>query len=216
MRRAARTGFILNALTALLVGCSGSAAPEEAKEQPPSPPPAAEQTPAAASQEETSPPPPKKEPKGVVLDCAMQSMADFGDAFGDPQNLVVDPLVLVGGAMPVSEAVVLAHDGQKFPLLVRAGRTVTVEIPSAFRKTTGLAYGPLPQGRVRVSDAHDSIRFVSCGRDEAGSTARGPVTFWSGFVMTSVPICLPLDVYVDDDATPRRVRIALGKPCVSA
>src|SRR5215211_3787313 len=40
---------------------------------------------------------------------------------------------------------------------------------------------------------------------------------WSGFVMTSVPTCLPLDVYVDDEASPRRVVLSLGKdPCPSA
>ena len=90
-----------------------------------------------------------------------------------------------------------------------------VQLPRNVWRTAGLAYGPLPQGIVKVSDAYDSIRFVACGdRDEpSGSKAGGPVTFWSGFVMTSLPTCLPLDVYVDDEAAPHRVEIALGASC---
>jgi hypothetical protein len=141
-------------------------------------------------------------------------MADFGPAFGDPSNLTVGPLLLVGGAEETAEAVVLAHDGQKFPLLVRAGHTVTVRLPRSVRQRAGLAYGSLPEGRVKVSDAYDSIRFIACNRDEpSGSKAEGPVTFWSGVVMTRVPQCLPLDVYVDGETMPRRVEIALGAGC---
>jgi hypothetical protein len=141
----------------------------------------------------------------------MRSEADFGRAFADPGNLVEGPLLLVGGAKITPEAVVLAHDGQKFPLLVKAGHTVTVQLPRRVRSTAGLAYGPLPQGTVTVNDAYDSIRFIACDRGEpSGSKAGEPVTFWSGFVMTSVPRCLPLNVYVDDDSRPRRVEIALG------
>jgi hypothetical protein len=148
----------------------------------------------------------------------MRSQAGFGDAFHDSRNLASGPLLLVGAAEPTPEAVVLAHDGQKFPLLVKAGHEVTVELPREVRETAGLAYGPFPDELVRVSQAHDSITFVACNRGESsGSSAGGPVTFWSGFVMTRVPTCLPLDVYVDDEASPRRVVLSLGKdPCPSA
>jgi hypothetical protein len=40
-----------------------------------------------------------------------------------------------------------------------------------------------------------------------------PITFWSGFVMTSVPRCLALAVHVDGEPAPRRARIALGRRC---
>jgi hypothetical protein len=141
-------------------------------------------------------------------------MADFGAAFADPNNLVVGPLLLVGGTEITSEGVVNAYDGQKFPLLVKAGHTVVVQLPRNVWRTAGLAYGSVPQGIVKVSDAYDSIRFLACDRDEpSGSRAGEPVTFWSGFVMTSVPQCLPLDVYVDGEATPHRVEIALGARC---
>lgn len=190
---------VLTAFSILLAGCAGGSESQRATEQTTS-------LPSAAS---------KADPSGVILDCSMRSMADFGPAFANPDNLVVGPLLLVGGAGITSEAVVLAHDGQKFPLLVKAGHTVTVEVPSSFRKTAGLAYGPFPDGPIQVAQAHDTITFVACGRNEpSGSSAGGPVTFWSGFVMTSVPRCLPLDVYVDGESSPRRVEIALGAgPC---
>jgi hypothetical protein len=144
-------------------------------------------------------------------------MADFGPAFADSRNLVVGPLLLVGGAEITPEAVVLEHDGQKFPLLVKAGHTVTVQVPRNVRPTAELAYGPHPEGRIRVRDAHHTITFVACRPDQSsGSSAGGPVTFWSGFVMTSVPRCLPLHVYVDDEPSPRRVVLSLGMdPCPS-
>jgi hypothetical protein len=154
--------------------------------------------------------------KAVTADCSMKSMADFGPAFADPRHLVVGPLLLVGGAEVTSEAVVLAHGGQKYPLLVKAGHTVIVRLPPESRSFAGLAYGPLPQGRLQVRHAHDEIMFVACDRDEpSGSRAGGRVTFWSGFVMTSVPACLPLDVYVDGAKKPRRIEIALGAECES-
>jgi hypothetical protein len=186
--------FLLLGFVALLGGCSGASASDSKQTAPP-------------TVRETS-------SKAVTVDCSMRSMADFGPTFTDPKNLIVGPLLLVGGAEFTSEAVVNAYDGQKFPLLVKAGHTVLVQLPRNVWRTAGLAYGPLPQGIAKVSDAYDSIRFVACDRDEpSGSRAGEPVTFWSGFVMTSVPTCLPLDVYVDDEAAPHRVEIALGAAC---
>jgi hypothetical protein len=145
----------------------------------------------------------------------MRSEADFGEAFADPSNLVVGPLLLIGGTEPTAEATILAHGGQKYPLLVKAGHSVTVELPGRVRETAGLAYGPFSEGRVRVRDAHDTITFVACRSDEpSGSTAGGPVTFWSGFLLTRVPDCVPLNVYVDDEVLPRRAVVPVGPgPC---
>jgi hypothetical protein len=48
----------------------------------------------------------------------------------------------------------------------------------------------------------------------SGSSADGqPVTFWSGFVLTAAPRCVPLDVWVDDEPAPRRVVLAMGVRC---
>ena len=142
-------------------------------------------------------------------------MADFGPAFKDSRNLVVGPLALIGGAEPSPEAVVLAHEGQKYPLLVRAGHVVTLEIPSGKQETAGLAYGPLPQGRIRLRDAHRRVTFVACRPEkDSGSTADGAVTFWSGAIMTSAPDCVPLNVYVDGKASPRHAAVPVGpRPC---
>jgi hypothetical protein len=191
-----RLTFALFGLAALAVGCSSGSGSDA--NQP-------------VSQAE-----PKTSSKAVTLDCYTRSMANFGPAFTDPKNLVVGPLLLVGGAEATSEALIRAHEGQKFPLLVQARHSVRVSVPVGARRFAGLAYGPFPEGEIRARDAHDVITFVACDRDEpSGSKAGGPVTFWSGFVMTSVPTCLPLDVHVDGASTPRRVEIALGADCDS-
>jgi hypothetical protein len=39
------------------------------------------------------------------------------------------------------------------------------------------------------------------------------VTFWSGFALARVPTCVALDVYVDDERSPRDVGLSLGKRC---
>jgi hypothetical protein len=153
-------------------------------------------------------------PGGVIADCSMRSEAAFPGAFADPRNLVVGPLTFVGGNVPTSPSVIRGVGGQKFPLLVQAGHTVTVQVPLAVRSVAGLGYGPLPQGEVTLRDAHHTVTFVSCRRGEpSGSSANGPVTFWSGFVVTNVPKCVPLDLYLDDDPSPRRVVLSLGAAC---
>jgi hypothetical protein len=148
----------------------------------------------------------------------MQSWANFGQAFTDPSNLVVGPLVFVGGNVTSDAATVGAFGGQKYPLLVKVGHTVTVQLPRPVRFTAGLAYGSLPQGQVRVDDAHDTVTFEACPEGEANpSHAGGPVTFWSGFVMTRTPDCIPLEVYVDHESSPRHTAIAVGPhPCENA
>ena len=141
------------------------------------------------------------------MDCSSQSMADFGQAFSDPNNLVVGPLLLVGGNIPSPVAVIDEHGGQKFPLLVKAGHTVTVQLPGDFRGAAGLTYAPSRR-------THDAIKFVACSADESGSSAGGPVTFWSGFITTRLPGCIPLHVYIDDESAPRRAVVPVGPdPC---
>jgi hypothetical protein len=70
------------------------------------------------------------------------------------------------------------------------------------------------------------MTFIACRpgrptwryRDDgpSGSYADGEqVTFWPGFVLIRTPGCLPLEIYVDDDPSPRRVAVALGHRCRS-
>jgi hypothetical protein len=149
-------------------------------------------------------------PRGVVEDCSTQSLARFPGAFSNPRNLVVGPLVLTGARG--TPAFSSTFGGNKFPLLVRAGHRVTVELSRRTRRVAGLAYGPLPQGEVRLRDAHRVVTFVACRSDhDSQSDADGrPVTFWSGGVLARSPRCVPLLVWVDAEPSPRRAVIRLG------
>ncbi len=159
----------------------------------------------------TSRPAARERPRGAVEDCSTQSGASFPGAFTNRRNLVVGPLALIGaGGTPVF--VGGSFGGQKFPLLVKAGHRVTVELSRRTRLGAGLAYGPLPQGKVRLRDAHRVVTFIACRRDERSlSSADGRlVTFWSGGVLARSPRCVPLLVWVDDEPSPRRAVIRLG------
>jgi hypothetical protein len=162
---------------------------------------------APASQQATPP-----HLKGVTEDCGTRSEADFGSAFGDSANLVVGPLAMIGAGELTPASVVRRFEGQKYPLLVKAGHSVTIEVPAGVRKFAGLGYGPLPQGEITLERAHPRVTFIAC-TERSGSSADIPVTFWSGGVVANAPHCVPLDVFVDGDAAPRRVFIALGVRC---
>jgi hypothetical protein len=155
-----------------------------------------------------------KHPSAAVENCSTQSGADFPHAFTSPRNLVVGPLSLTGAAD--SPAFVSNSQGtegwQKFPLLVREGHRVKVELSPKTRIGAGLAYGPLPQGETFVRDTYRSVTFIACKQGQhSWSTADGhPVTFWSGGVLARSPRCVPLLVWVDGERSPRRAVIRLG------
>jgi hypothetical protein len=145
-------------------------------------------------------------------DCSRQSGADFPAAFTSPHNFVVGPVVLVGGAY-TDPATVREFGGNKFPLLVRAGHTATIAVAPSARAFARLAYGPFPSGEIKLRNAYTSATFIACRRGKSASRADGrEVTFWSGFVLTRRPVCLPLDIAIDG-APARRVGLALGKRC---
>lgn len=155
-------------------------------------------------------------PRPVHARCSTRSEAEFGGAFSDPGNLVAGPFVLVGGARLTSPEALASLDGQKFPVLVRAGHKVAVRVPDAVSGYVSLGYGPLPQGNVEYADGHPAVTFSACRRGGPSSSSAGPddpVTFWSGFVFATRPSCAPLDVYVDGESSPRRIEIPLGAPC---
>ena len=164
---------------------------------------------------------PKTNPRGPRVGCSRRSGGNFPGAFSDSANLVVGALVLVGGARPQTPTTIREFGGQKFPLLVKAGHTVTVRLPQGARRSAGLAYGgigargALPEGEVKLRDSARRMTFVACGRGErSGSEADGvAVTFWSGFVLVRKPACVPVRVYLDDEDSPRRTRLSMGRPC---
>ena len=151
-------------------------------------------------------------PIGVRETCATRSMAEFPGAFTSRRNLVVGPLALMGGRTYTTAATVREFGGNKFPLLVRAGHRVTIELKA---RSAALGYGPLPEGEVRVADGHEVVTFVACRRNQAsGSDADGaPVTFWSGFLLADRPQCVRLRVWVDREPRPRTASVALGRRC---
>jgi hypothetical protein len=193
-----RTGVLVAALLAtasVLAACGGGSEPEPA--------------PAAPAPTTTSAAAP-----GVLVDCSTQSWTDFTGAFFDPANLVVGPLVLVGAATKTPASVVESVGGNKFPLLVKDGHTVTIRVPRGARAHASLGYGPRPQGEVLVRDGHDTVTFVACDDfNPSRSTGDVAVTFWSGFLLANEPVCLPLDVWADGASRPRRVEVELGDDC---
>jgi hypothetical protein len=154
--------------------------------------------------------------RGAREDCSTRSEANFPGGFTDRRNLVVGPLVLVGGTY-TSARTVRQFGGNKFPLLVEAGHTVTVRLARSARRVAGLAYGPLPEGEVRLRDTHQAVTFVACRPSGPSGSHAGAiaVTFWSGFVLARAPMCVALEVYVDREPSPRRVGLSLGRRCAS-
>jgi hypothetical protein len=151
---------------------------------------------------------------GVMENCNTRSEADFGRAFIDSANLVLGPLAMVGAGAFTPPSVVRRFRGEKFPLLVKAGHRVTIEVPPSARTFVALGYGPLPEGEITLEVAHERVTFIACAPGEtSGSSAGGPVTFWSGALVANEPHCVPLDVFVDGERKPSRVFVELGARC---
>ena len=113
-------------------------------------------------------------PHGVVEDCSTASYANFPGAFTRPENLVLGPLVMIGARG--SPAYASPYHGNKFPLLVRNGHRVTLELSRLTRKFAGLAYGPLPQGETHLRDTHRVVTFFPVGKSQAGDFSPGANT----------------------------------------
>src|SRR3954447_15446125 len=138
----------------------------------------------------------------ATVTCSMQSSANFPGAFTRDDNLVVGPLVMVGAGRLTDAATVERFGGNKFPLLVAAGHRVRVELP---RRTTSMHYAS-------IKGNHRAIEFRACARGLSTGGGRR-VTFWSGFVLTTRPQCVPLRIRVDGEPRVRRARIPLGRRC---
>jgi hypothetical protein len=156
-----------------------------------------------------------RRPEGAPATCRHQSLATFPKSV---RNLVVGPLVLVGARSYSSPEDIATFGGQKYPAVVLAGHRVTVELSRAVQGSTSLLYADdasrLSDGERTVDDGHRVVELHACSSDRAESSYAGrKATFWSGFVLTTVPRCLKLRIWVDDERIPRHARIPLGKRC---
>lgn len=156
----------------------------------------------------------EERPRGVVADCAKGSGVPQGSlsVFRSRGNLAVGPLAMSGAArVPAFYSPEVG--GNKFPLYVKAGHRVTVALSAEARGQAGLAYGPLPPGKVEVREAHRVITFIACRRGQfspgLGAKA-GRLSFWAGGVVAHGRRCVPLRIWVDDEPSPRRAVIHLG------
>jgi len=153
--------------------------------------------------------------KPHVAGCGHQSIATFPGAFTSAENLVVGPLALIGAGEPTTPATVREFGGNKFPAVVRAGHTVTVEVRGRRASLYYAKHGGGVLTETRVADGDGAVTFRSCGRRRAESDADGdPVTFWSGFVLVARPMCVRLTVRTGSDRA-RRAAIPLGLRCDS-
>jgi hypothetical protein len=157
-----------------------------------------------------------RRPEGAPATCRHQSSASFRES---PHDLVVGPLVLVGARDDSSPAAIAQFGGMKYPALVLAGHRVTVEVSRSANRSTSLLYADdhwrLPDGSRKVRDGHRVVEFRACSRARSHSSYGGrKATFWSGFVLSTMPRCLALRIWVDRQPAPtRRVRVPLGKGC---
>ena len=146
--------------------------------------------------------------------CAHQSSGGFPDAYTSSRNLVVGPLVLVGGRGYSPPEIVRRFGGQKYPALVVPGHTVRIALSPRARRTNALTYADSLHSARRLDDGLRVVTFHACERRNARSDAGGrAVTFWSGFILASTPRCLHLKIWIDGASKPRRARVPIGRRC---
>ena len=147
-------------------------------------------------------------PRGLVLDCSKQGRGGGLRQFANRWNLVVGPLAMTGASGPEPDRVSLKpFGGDKFPLYVKGGHRVTLELSRHTQRGAGLMYGQRPSG----SYGYRVITFTACQRGESESSTTGwPVSFWAGGILARSPRCVPLLIWVDDEPSPRRAVIKIG------
>jgi hypothetical protein len=158
-----------------------------------------------------APEPAKKRPLGVVVGCRSQSGYDFADAYTNPDNIVIGPLVITNAVYTAPETI-REFGGDKIFVLLQPGHRVTLALSQETYRVASLGYGPLPREvELTPHDGHRVVTFRSCSAERAWSSAgRKPVTFWSGFMLTDTFFCMPIDVWVDDEPKPRRIALGMG------
>jgi hypothetical protein len=164
---------------------------------------------------------PPARPKPRIVTCDQASQGTFQGPVGSPSHQRIGPLLLMLGGTDAARASLreLRRLGWwKMPALLQPGHTVTLVIASSRRRVTGWAYDSertTPRAGVpahlRRTDAAITLR--ACGaRARHLSTIDGRrMTFWAGgIVFTRVPLCVPLEVWVDREPRPRRTVLSLA------
>ena len=129
------------------------------------------------------------------------------------RNLVVGPLAILRAGRTLGYVDTGEGIGDKLFVLVRGGHRVTLELSRRTRRDVGLAFGPGPEGEVRLRDTRRVVTFIPCRRGERppGSIPDAwPVSGWVGFLLARSPRCVPLLVWADDEPSPRRAVIRFG------
>ena len=140
-----------------------------------------------------------------AVGCREQSGA-LPRRYGSRRNLVVGPLAMIGGGLhergdgpPVRR--------QQVPA-ARARRPPGDRVDRGARPRDGRAELRRPRGRRPEPAAHDHLhRLLAAALGQPRRRARHVLV---GLRPASAPLCVPLDVYVDGAASPRRAQIALG------
>jgi hypothetical protein len=137
--------------------------------------------------------------------------------FARPADVVVGPIAFIGLARVADPAELRRHRAHgvyvvKAAVRVRAGRVVTLLVPSAYRARASLSY---TENRLRsVADGVPTVRFEACPSNEPAFSYSGMVGPWTGFnggFLVSRPICLPVRVWLEGRPAPMRKLLSFGK-----
>src|SRR5215207_8613960 len=127
----------------------------------------------------------------------------FAGAFADrSRNVIVGPLSLPFAASHADSSPDLINrfGGDKFPVLLREGRTATIRIAKALRRgADGWERVPLAEaGLLRRARPVRKLRFRACPRGQAQNVVDGRrVTFWMLWMTVRAPACIYIDVSID-------------------
>jgi hypothetical protein len=149
--------------------------------------------------------------KAPLSTCAgANAGGSFPAAFTDrAQNLVVGPLSLPFATRhaDVSPDVINRFGGDKFPVLLREGRTATIRIAKALRPGAA-GYERVPLGEAGFLRRDRPVRklvFAACPQGEAQNVVDDRrVTFWMLWMKVRAPACVYLDISIDGKRTRKR------------
>ena len=165
---------------------------------------------------------PSGAPAARTVDCGGRSIGTFRGVVGSPGSLRIGPLWLAFGGQAAARAApeTLRDLGWwKMPALLRPGHTATLRIAASHRRLAGWTYGPQAgvarrgvPAALRHTQHTITLRACRPGVRPPDSTVDGRrVTFWSGgIVFTRAPLCVPVEVWVDEERRPRRTTLSLG------